>query len=186
MQLTTYCFIDNNNMYTGHQRTNLVPTDTQFIAAEPPEINVGQKAYWIKGTWQISRSEEGTKEARLHAMNNIDDAADKARCQNQSIGQLLDVEYMQVEQAHARWYASGYSEQQVPDEIRSWADAKRISVMEAARDIAEASAIRQDIICRIRDIRLKGKAAIQSAPDNADFEKIALTFITQFATFSIN
>ncbi|BBG29952.1 hypothetical protein [Zymobacter palmae] len=114
---------------------------------------------------------------REYAINAIDAAADAARTRDNSIGQLLDVEYQQVIEAHSRWYAEGYDEAKCPEEITAWANAEGISALQAASDIAEAAAHREEVIRQIRTIRLEGKAAIRSAGDDADFAAIAQRFI---------
>lgn len=119
------------------------------------------------------------EERRTRAINAIDAAADAARARDNSIGQLLDVEYQQVIEAHSRWYAEGYDEAKCPEEITAWANTEGISTLQAAMDIAEAAAHREEVIRRIRTIRLEGKAAIRSADDEADFTAIAQPFIEQ-------
>lgn len=116
---------------------------------------------------------------REYAINAIDAAADAARARDNSIGQLLDVEYQQVIEAHSRWYAEGYDEAKCPEEITAWANAEGISALQAAMDIAEAAAHREEVIRQIRTIRLEGKAAIRSADDETDFTATAQLFIEQ-------
>ena len=114
-----------------------------------------------------------------YAMNTIDSAADAARVRDQSVGQLLDIEYQQVIEAHGRWYADGYDEAKCPEEIKAWADAEGVTPLQAAQEIAEAAAHREEVIRQIRSIRLAGKAAVRAAADDADFTVIAQPFIDQ-------
>ena len=113
------------------------------------------------------------------ALKSIDAIADKVRSYSGNISQLLDIEYQQVIAAHGRWYAEGYDEAKCPEEITAWAHAEGISALQAALDIAEAAAHREEVIRQIRTIRLEGKAAIRSADDKADFSAIAQSFIEQ-------
>lgn len=112
-------------------------------------------------------------------LNTLDTIADKARARHQSVGQLLDLEYQQVIAAHSRWYTDGYNESKCPEDIKAWAYAEGVSLQQAAIDIAEASAWREEIISQIRAIRLAGKAALRSAPNDADFIAIAQPYIEQ-------
>ncbi len=124
------------------------------------------------------------EERRTRAINAIDAAADTARTRDNSIGQLLDVEYQQVIEAHSRWYAEGYDEAKCPEEITAWANAEGISALQAAMGIAEAAAHREGVIRQIRTIRLEGKAAVRGAGDDTDFAAIAQPFIEQLGSIS--
>lgn len=57
-----------------------------------------------------------------------------------------------------------------------------ISTTQAALDITEAAAHREEVIRQIRTIRLEGKAAVRRASDNADVTAIAQPFIERLAT----
>ena len=103
--------------------------------------------------------------------------ADKVRSFSGNISQLLNIKYQQVVAAHSCWYAKRYDEAKCPEEITAWAHAEGISALQAAFDIAEAAANREEMIRQIRTIRLEGKAAIRDANDEADFAAIARPFI---------
>ena len=118
-------------------------------------------------------------EQRERIVSWIDAIADEARARDQSVGQLLDIEYQQVIEAHGRWYADGYDETKCPEEIKAWADAEGVTPLQAAQEIAEAAAHREEVIRQIRSIRLTGKAAVRAAADDADFTVIAEPFIDQ-------
>lgn len=118
-------------------------------------------------------------ERRSVAFNAIDTAADAARARDQSVGQLLDIEYQQVVEAHGRWYADGYDAAKCPEEIEAWASAEGVTPLQAAHEIAEAAAHREAVIRQVRSIRLAGKAAIRAAADDADFSAVAEPFIDQ-------
>ena len=114
-----------------------------------------------------------------YVMNIIDSAADAARMRDQSVGQLLDIEYQQVVEAHGRWYADGYDAAKCPEEIEAWASAEGVTPLQAAQEIAEAAAHREAVIRQVRSIRLAGKAAVRAAADDADFSAVAGPFIDQ-------
>ena len=118
-------------------------------------------------------------ERRDVAINAIDTAADASRSRDQSVGQLLDIEYQQVVEAHGRWYADGYDAAKCPEEIEAWASAEGVTPLQAAQEIAEAAAHREAVIRQVRSIRLAGKAAVRAAANDADFNAIAGPFIDQ-------
>ena len=51
------------------------------------------------------------------------------------------------------------------------------SSLQAALDIAEVAAHREEVICRIRTIRLEGMAAVRNADGDKDFAAVARPFI---------
>ncbi len=142
-----------------------------------------QKGYslLIKGNTvtTVAPPETSPDEKRERVIRIVDAVADEARARDQSVGQLLDIEYQQVIEAHGRWYADGYDETKCPEEIKAWADAEGVTPLQAAQEIAEAAAHREEVIRQIRSIRLAGKAAVRAAADDADFTAIAGPFIDQ-------
>ncbi|BBG31333.1 hypothetical protein [Zymobacter palmae] len=179
MNVKTYSIVDDQGKYMGYQESNIVPEGSHFIDMAPPSLSEGQQAIWNGQVWHIFRDNEGVDIAKNKAIDAIDSAADGARARDQSVGQLLDIEYQQVIEAHGRWYADGYDETKCPEEIKAWADAEGVTPLQAAQEIAEAAAHREEVIRQIRSIRLAGKAAVRAAADDADFTAIAGPFIDQ-------
>ena len=179
MKIKTYSIVDEQGKYTGYQESSVIPEGSHFIDVAPPSINEGQQAIWNGQAWHIFRDSAGIDIAKNKAIDAIDSAADASRSRDQSVGQLLDIEYQQVVEAHGRWYADGYDAAKCPEEIEAWASAEGVTPLQAAQEIAEAAAHREAVIRQVRSIRLAGKAAVRAAADDADFNAIAGPFIDQ-------
>ena len=186
--------------YVDRMTSGIFTSYEHFIRAQGDDVDIGrlieisdeeheqiasdfQKGYslLIKGNivTTVAPPEVAVDEKRARIINIVDAVADEARTRDQSIGQLLDIEYQQVIEAHSRWYADGYDETKCPEEIQAWADAEGVSPLQAAQEIAEAAAHREEVIRQIRSIRLAGKAAVRAAADDADFTTIAEPFVDQ-------
>lgn len=179
--MKTYSIIDSDGKYIGYQITNGDVLHEGSLDVEPPILTERQEAYWqaTLQAWHIIDNAALGRLAKENTLNAIDSSADNARTRDQSIGQLLDIEYQQVIEAHSRWYADGYDETKCPEEINAWANAEGVTPLQAAQEIAEAAAHREEVIRQIRSIRLAGKAAVRAAADDADFTAIAGPFIDQ-------
>lgn len=114
---------------------------------------------------------------RASAINKIDSTADRIRASDRSVGQYLDAEYQLVAQALIEYRTN--PEGEVPDAIRSYAEAEGLTVDAAAQQIAEAAARVQELLQAVRRIRLAGKAAIRDAGDDDDFMEIAQGYVAQ-------
>lgn len=111
----------------------------------------------------------------------IDTAAGSARARYVSAGQLIEEEYRLALQQTQQWRAAGSPSDSVPQAIQDWADAANITAEEAVVSIEQTDAAWQQVLLNIRQARLAGKAAIDAAPDDADFIAIAQPYIDQLA-----
>ena len=179
MKIKTYSVVDTEGFFIGVQQTNVENFSALFLEVPPPELKSDEYAKWNGKEWIIEKDLEKCALARKEAFDAVDSAADEARASDRSIGQLLDIEYQQVVEAHGRWYADGYDASKCPEEIAAWASAEGVTPLQAAQEIAEAAAHREAVIRQVRSIRLAGKAAVRAAADDADFNAIAGPFIDQ-------
>lgn len=125
----------------------------------------------------VKESQQGVDIRRQDALNQLDNAADRVRAADRSVGQYLDAEYQLVAQALIEYRNN--PEGEVPDAIESYAAAEGLTIGNAAQQIAEAAARAEDLLQSVRRIRLAGKAAIRAESDNSDFHFIAQIYIEQ-------
>jgi len=127
-----------------------------------------------------------TKEVLVHLRESakayIDHAAGRARSAMTSSGFGIEEEYRIAAEEAARWIRSGSPSNDVPLSVQIWADARKTTAERAAADIVRASTEWNEAILKIRAIRLQGKAAIDSAPDTADFTALATEYTSQLAS----
>lgn len=124
--------------------------------------------------------------SRARSIVHIDTRAGQVRAAYASDGTLVDAEYQQALDAARDWDTAGRPENEVPDEVKSWADATGNSADWAATDILNTADIWKQAITRIRHVRLTGKQAIRSAADGADFDAIAQTYLDQLDQIAAN
>lgn len=110
---------------------------------------------------------------RANALTAIDTAAGEVRSRYVSSGDYIDAEYTLAAQQAAEWTANGQADNAVPAAVQAWADAEGISAKDAADDITTKANAWQTILLKVRTLRLAGKAAIDNADDDANFEQIA-------------
>lgn len=125
----------------------------------------------------VKESQQRVDIRRQDAMNQIDNAADRVRAADRSIGRYLDAEYQLVAQALIDYRANPDGE--VPEAIQSYADAEGLSVNKAAEQIAEAAARTEKMLKNVRRIRLSGKASLSREKDDSSFNIIACSCIEQ-------
>ncbi|MBE0505903.1 MAG: hypothetical protein IBX50_04175 [Marinospirillum sp.] len=154
--------------------------------AQVPKINElwGQVEEWLDnngGEWadMPGRTSDDVKQLKTKAKTAIDVAAGEARASFVSAGQLVEEEYRLAHRAAAAWIEAGRNSSSVPKEIQDWADASGMTASEAADDIIETASGWDMVLRSIRGIRLAGKAAINSMPDDADFDTEAEIYIQQ-------
>ncbi|ABC33407.1 conserved hypothetical protein [Hahella chejuensis KCTC 2396] len=124
---------------------------------------------------------EPIQERRERARRAIDAAAGDARAAFVSAGQLVEEEYRLALRQVQQWRDAGQPADAVPEAIQHWADAAKLSALDAADDIERTAARWQAALLRIRGIRLQGKAAINQAAPDADLMALAQPVIEQLA-----
>jgi len=118
-------------------------------------------------------------ERRATAKTSIDTAAGAARARYVSAGQLVAEEYRLALEQTEQWRAAGNPADSVPAAISDWAITAGITDEEAAIDIERTAAAWEQVLLAIRQQRLAGKVAVDSAADDADFAVVAQPYIDQ-------
>lgn len=103
----------------------------------------------------------------------IDQAAGRARMRLVSKGLLIDQEYLLAELDVKKWRADG-EPTTLPPSLQTWVDASGMTVSDAAANIEQTATAFRNALSAIRDKRLKGKAAVDTA---TDFKATAQTYI---------
>lgn len=116
---------------------------------------------------------------RKEARDAIDAAAGAARAAFVSIGWGVEEEYRLAKQQADEWVAAGKPANDVPPAVAVWAQARGWTAEQAAQDILDTEAAWMAALAAIRQARLLGKAAVDAAPDNADFDAVAAPYIAQ-------
>ena len=125
------------------------------------------------------RAQGSAVELRNQVKTVIDVAAGDARARFVSAGQLVEAEYrLALEQTKA-WRAAGNPAAAVPASIQDWASAAGITAEDAAVSIEQTAEAWESVLLTVRQLRLNGKAAIDAASDDADFDAIAQGYIDQ-------
>lgn len=117
--------------------------------------------------------------ARQAARDAIDEAAGVARDAFVSPGQYVAEEYRLAKADADAWVAAGKPADAVPDSIAVWAQARGWTAEQAAQDILDTEAAWMAALAAIRQARLLGKAAVDAAADDADFDAVAGPYIAQ-------
>ncbi|WP_157497242.1 hypothetical protein [Hahella ganghwensis] len=118
---------------------------------------------------------------RRLAKQRIDEAAGEARARYVSAGQYLDEEYRLVLQQVEIWNTQGRPADQVPASIQVWAEAAGLTATNAADNIEATAEAWHSLLLQIRAFRLTGKAALDAADEDEDFETLAQPYIDQLA-----
>lgn len=106
--------------------------------------------------------------AIIRAVIDIDKVADEIRYK--FIGDAARIkEYDTANQEATAFKAGGYAGD-VPQSIKSWAEAKEWTNQAAADDILATAAAWNAVLYSIRDVRLKGKESVRSAVSMEDLE----------------
>lgn len=116
---------------------------------------------------------------RKAAKDAIDAAAGDARRAFVSIGWGVEEEYRLAKQQADEWVAAGKPADAVPPAVSVWAQARGWTAEQAAQDIIDTEAAWMSALAAIRQVRLLGKAAVDAADDNADFDAVAAPYISQ-------
>ena len=133
----------------------------------------------------IEQMEEGGFSVAVHveelttknvAKKAIDQAAGRARFRLVSPGTLIAEEYVLAEEEIKVWRAGGSQANAIPLCITDWIDSAGMTAEQAATDLETQAAAFKAVIMHIRNLRLKGKALVNSA---TDFKAVALSYINQ-------
>lgn len=116
---------------------------------------------------------------RKEAKDAIDAAAGDARQAFVSIGWGVEEEYRLAKQQADAWIAAGKPADAVPPAVAVWAQARGWTAEQAVQDILDTEAAWMAALAAIRQARLLGKAAVDAAPDDADFAVVAAPYIAQ-------
>lgn len=108
----------------------------------------------------------------------IDKEAGAARVRFATESPFIEVEYTLAYQDAVRWIDSGYAGD-CPESIKSDAEADGRTEKEAALTVKAMGDAWYGVIKKVRDLRLKGKRAVENAPKDADRNQIAAGFISQ-------
>lgn len=147
----------------------------QMQGPRPSPYHVAQ----LDGTWELD-----AERRRQDARDAIDLAAGKARNAFVSPGDYVAEEYRLAKQDADAWVAAGKPSDAVPDSIAVWAQARGWTAEQAAQDIIDTEAAWMDALAAIRQARLLGKAAVDAAADDADFDAVAGPYIAQLAAIA--
>ena len=115
---------------------------------------------------------------RLSACTAIDSAAGAARTRFASDSAFIETEYQRAYDTATAWINSGY-QGEVPAPVKSDAEAFGRNELDSAHYIKTTGDYWFSKLDEIRDIRLKGKQAVEQSPDEADFMSVAQPFIEQ-------
>ena len=118
------------------------------------------------------------KQKRLSICRSIDATAGAARTRFATNSAFIESEYQRAYTLAVEWINSGY-QGEAPTPVRSDAEAFGRTDQEAAQYIKATGDYWFSKLDEIRDIRLKGKQAVEQAGDDADFMAVAQPFIDQ-------
>lgn len=154
--------------------------------------------YWLPDDTQHSITQEGEAlpenaslvpppvpagKRRTQAKAAIDAAAGAARYRFVSDGQLIEEEYRLTLQEVIAWRSAGSPTDEIPQSLQSWMDAAAIDAEAAASSIEQTAQTWDAVLLSIRQTRLAGKAAVDAADDQADFDAMAQAVIDQLTQF---
>lgn len=142
----------------------------QMQGPRPSPYHVAQ----ADGSWALD-----VESRRKTARDAIDAAAGEARAAFVSIGWGVAEEYRIAKAEADAWIAAGKPADAVPPSVAVWAQARGWTAEQAAQDILETEAAWMAALAAIRQARLLGKAAVDAAPDTADFDAVAAPYIAQ-------
>ncbi|MFA0810857.1 hypothetical protein [Microbulbifer epialgicus] len=116
--------------------------------------------------------QEAFIKSRQFAFDLIDNEAGRARKRFVPIGYGMTDEYARVKSEAQRFIDSGFTGE-VPAAVQTHAEVKGEEPREAAEKIIQASIKWNSALDKIRDIRIKAKAQVESAEEGADYVAIA-------------
>jgi len=157
-------------IFKGQAHTN---TDREYM------LNIGMDTEQIESVLQQQEYELATSivgknystmtdaEVEKACRDAIDEAAGNVRIAYISKGLLVEEEYRLAKTQAEKWIADG-KPNEVPDAVQSWADAANMTPEEAADDIAATALSWEGVLATVRQARLSGKAALNSASSRAE------------------
>lgn len=170
-----YAVTDKNGFPTAFYAKDIhgdsIPTDAIEITEEQWQECVAhreERKIVVDKTGKVSLKTHHIQgptheEMRARLKDAIDLAAGQARARFISPGILMDQEYLATEIAAQRYKEANYPQGEAPLEVRSWMESYGLAEKEATDGIlARADGMRK-MLAIIRDIRMKGKAAVSKA-----------------------
>lgn len=157
-----------------------VERETYWCKTPPAGYELGATGEG-RPTW-VNESIPPITSRRVAAQQAIDAAAGRARSRFVSLGHLVVEEYLQAEMAAGQWTNAGRPSDAVPADVQVWADAAGMTPAQAADNILATAQNWRSVITTVREIRLNGKAAVGSAPDEGragDMSQVAQPYIDQ-------
>ena len=132
------------------------------------------------GPWpeEVPIEPSSEKKRRIAACTTIDTAAGAARTRFATNSAFIESEYLRAYETSVEWINLNY-QGEAPAPVRSDAEAFGRTDQEAAKQIKATGDHWFGKLDTIRDIRLKGKQAVEQAADDADFMAVAQPFIDQ-------
>lgn len=115
-------------------------------------------------------------QTKANAKRLIDQAAGRVRVRWTSPGQLIEEEYNQAKR-QSKTYLEDIS-QTVQPMVKSWAEASNRTYLEAAQHITDTATSWELILDVVYDLRMKGKAAVDTASEE-EFKAVAQNYIEQ-------
>ncbi|AMO55625.1 hypothetical protein EZMO1_1454 [Endozoicomonas montiporae CL-33] len=183
--MDTYYSKQTGGFYTSVLHGNNMPDDVVKITHEEYQsLLEGQSS-----GKRIEASETGrpilsqqkvasVADRRLSTCTAIDNAAGAARTRFATNSAFIETEYQRAYDTAVQWINSGY-QGEAPKPVKSDAEAFGRTEQDAAQTIKATGDYWFSQLDEIRNIRLKGKQAVENAPDDADFMAIAQPFVEQ-------
>lgn len=128
-----------------------------------------------------TRSED---ERRASARAAIDQSAGLARARIASVGKFVEEEYRRAYEVALEHEAAGYPEP-APLSLQTHMDIYGQTAAEAVAEIKARAAAWYAALDVIRDLRLRGKAAVDALPDGSDYDAQALQTINALAALDL-
>ena len=134
----------------------------------------------LNGKWpeEVPIEPAPADDRRLSACTAIDTAAGAARTRFSTNSAFIETEYQRAYDTAVAWINSGY-QGEAPAPVKSDAEAFGRNELDSAHYIKTTGDYWFSKLDAVRDIRLKGKQAVEQSPDDADFMSVAQPFIEQ-------
>ena len=172
-------FFDKKSLNKPKDCVKIKNTYYQYLLAAESKGEVLHVEFDDKGvTVAVNAEQAPIATQKTNCCAVIDRTAGQARKRIVSNSDLIEFEYEHTYQA-AKHYISNNYQGDCPSSIKSHAEAFNTTEKEAADTIKATGDNWYKTLDKIRDIRLKGKKAIENAPDDSDFEALAQSYIDQ-------
>jgi hypothetical protein len=130
---------------------------------------------------ESAAEEQAFYQSRQYALDVIDNYAGKARKRFVPIGYGMTDEYARVKDGAQQFAEAGYTGE-VPAAVQTHAEVKGVSTQQATETILQAANNWNSALDKIRDIRIKAKAAVEAAEEGADYLAVARPFLNTLKT----